>query len=530
MTLAFYAPGETAPAELAAADSFATLSALSALYADPDAESLFLVEIAAFDLDAGAAVDLYYATGEFATEPGDTPASQPYRAVVQQALEFERSLYRAGSIGGRSEAGFGQIVLVNAEADLDAWEHYAIDGRAITVRMGGPNFAYDDFGIVFKGIGDSVEFDTGVVRLNVRDRQFLFDVGVAMAIYAGTGGSEGGPEVEGKTRPRGWGVVHNASPAPYDTATPRYQAHYGSVDELTEVRDKGSALTQVMASPGVGEWLALTGSGVIELGNDPNGQVTVDFKGDDSGGYVETTADIVESIALNDVGLTAGDLNAASFADVNLRNSAAVGIYVAMGENPTAADLIDSLMNGIGGFWGMTRLDTLQIGIFSGPGTPVETYTEKDIDQFERLPTEKPIWRWRQGYQINYTIQPPDSLASGVSNADKATWSQPMLIYGVDDTSVQTAHLLAVDPEPALGHFDLRTDAKTEAERRLALFGGDYGIYRVRVRRRPFARNLNDTVLIEYPRYGFSAGRTALILTLRESAAAGTVEMEVFVL
>ena len=141
------------------------------LLSDPYAARHYLVELAPYDVVAGAVVNLYYSDHGFTTGPADAPAHRHFEARVVEALNFQRSMFRQGAIGGPSLPSFGEIRLNNADGGLDFFRNLAFDGRDVVVRLGGKGFAYADFGVVFRGTAHSAVVDEQQVAVRLRDLQ-----------------------------------------------------------------------------------------------------------------------------------------------------------------------------------------------------------------------------------------------------------------------------------------------------------------------------------------------------------------------
>ena len=160
------------------------------LLSDPYAARYYLVELSPYDLVAEAVVNLYYSDHGFTTGPADTPANRHFEARVIEALNFERSMFRPGAIGGPSLPSFGEIRLNNADGGLDTlFRNLAFDGRDVVVRLGGKGFAYADFGVVFRGTAHSAVIDEQQVVVRLRDLQYKLDAPLQPELYdpPGTG-------------------------------------------------------------------------------------------------------------------------------------------------------------------------------------------------------------------------------------------------------------------------------------------------------------------------------------------------------
>jgi hypothetical protein len=117
---------------------------------------LYLAEITAFDVDAGVTRVLRFSTGAgYTTRPSDSPADTRYEAVLEQPVELTRAAFAPGTTEGQTRIGFGDLVLLNPDGELDPILRYALDGREVTVRRAPVGTAaLSAFTVVFRGTAD----------------------------------------------------------------------------------------------------------------------------------------------------------------------------------------------------------------------------------------------------------------------------------------------------------------------------------------------------------------------------------------
>jgi hypothetical protein len=489
-------------AALADSDQDATAPALLSLGED----RIYLVEAMPYDPDLGAVVTLRFADRAFITKPSDDPANTPYPAAVETALEFERSIFAGADIGGRSSRGVGDVVLLNGDGALDGILDHAFDGREVTVRVGAPGAVLTDFSEILRGTAQGISWTPTEIRIQFRDKAALLDVPVQPALYAGTGGLEGGDDVKGRPKVRCYGVADNVTAVLLDAATRLYQVNDGPVSAIRAVYDKGSALTEVAAAPGVGEYTVSLAAGTFTLGGDPVGTVTADVDGDATGGtFVSSAAAIAKRVAR--VALADGEIDEGSFNVAANTSPAPVGLTITDGRS--VAEMLSELALTIGGYWGFSRVGQLELTVFAAPAAAADfTFTDADIIEIERLPTPPPLWRRRIAWGRNWTVQAGDALAEGVSTERRGYLAEPFRTATAAAATVKTRHLLAGDPETVTALFAEEADAQAEADRQLALYRVTRDLYRV-VARRPrlnaFGVGLGDTVAIRSDRFGLTA-------------------------
>src|SRR4051812_27662717 len=188
------------------------MTAFTDLLADFEAERRFLVVLEPYDPGTPGVVTLYYSSHGFNSEPSDTPSNQHYEPRLNTAYTFKRSLFQAGKLSGRSVANYGTLVLNNADGGLDDLVEYAWGGRRVRVYLGGADFALSEFGLIFDGTADSIEFGDDDLTVNLRDLAYKADRELQSLTFAGTGATEGSSDLAGKREPMLLGVGRFVAP------------------------------------------------------------------------------------------------------------------------------------------------------------------------------------------------------------------------------------------------------------------------------------------------------------------------------
>ena len=503
------------------------MSAFTDLLADPYAARRYLVILEPYDPGASAVVTLYHSDHGFVTKPTDSPASQYFEPRVVSALNFERHLFQRGLIGGRSIPNFGEIALANADGGLDGFLTFGWDDRRVRVFLGGDDFAYGDFGLVFDGTAEQIEVTDEVLTVRLRDWQHKLAKPVQGTLYAGTGGNEGGSDLTGVRKPLAFGRVLNIRPVMVDPGAGRYQVHDGAISDVDALYVGGIAYTRIVGTPTANQCAVDVATGFVTVGGAPlTEQVTCDVKGaKPSGTYLTTVADIVEEIVTSQGNLSAGDLDSASFMALNTANSNTVGAYIDGASNRTVLAVLDELIASIGGYYGFDRSGKFEVGRLVTPGgTPAATFSEVEILEIVRQATALPAHRVRLGYQPNGTVQAAFQLNAAVTAARRAFTARDVRYVTAEDGSVLAKHPLAGDLEINT-LLDGDTAATTEAARLLNLYGADRDLFRVRLKTQPFALELADPVRLVYPRFGLQAGKLFRIIGLVEDTALNQVEL-----
>lgn len=504
------------------------MTAFDDLIANPFSQKRYLAILEPYDTVTAGVISLYLGDAGFVTGPAESPANQYFEPRLVSALNFERHLFQSGGLGGRSTPGYGTLELNNADGGLDDWSSLAFDGRRVRVWLGGEGFAFADYGLIFDGTAEQIEFDDTLVRVLLRDLQRRFQSPVQATTYAGTGGLEGGDALKGKPKPLTFGRAFHVEPIAVDPVNLIYQVHDGAIEDVDAAYDQGLALTKAASPPTAGQFSVDVAAGTITLGTSPNGTVTADVRGDKTGAaYVETAADLVRRVATTRGDFTdPGDLDTASFTALNSVAPEPLGLHIA--QETEIQDVLDAIVEAVGGHYGFDRSGKLAVDRLDAPaGTAAASFGEAEILDLERQPTTLPIWRQRVGYQRYWRALRGADVAGAVSDAAKADLAEEYRLEEAEDSAVQTAYLLAEDDRRDVA-LALKTDAAAEASRLLGLFGVKRDLLRVRVKTQPFSLELGQTVAIGYPRHGLSTGRNFVVVGMVEDSAVNEVTLELW--
>lgn len=474
----------------------------------------------------GGAATLYYSSHGFTSLASDTPASLFYDGRVAAGITVERRIVGRDGIGGLSRV-FAEASLVNRDGALDTLARdYAVDGRKATLLIGPPDGARADYGVVFTGVVERMSATLARLVLQLSDGLVRIERPVNQTTYAGSGGLEGGADLKGKPKPKGYGKVFNVSPPLVDSTNLIYQVHDGVIKDVPAVRDRGVALTKVAGAPAAGQYQVDTAAGTFKLGATPAGTVTADVEGDaSSSGYVDRTADIV--LRLLAPVLNSSEINPTSFAMLNADAPASVGIWIGT-ESRSIADAVDELLAAIGAFGGFSRFGAFSVGVVSAPsGAPNVSLTEQDITGLEREPlpeaVEPILWRALVGYQKNYTVQ--NDFAASVPVATRTFAAEPARISKKEDTAIKSRRLLAREYGPTQGLYVNQSDADVEAQRLLDLWSAPRAPFRVMTRPAAMLLDLGDVLEIQHRRLGLAQGVAGRVL--RHKIADTRVELGV---
>lgn len=216
----------------------------AALLTQAALDTVHLVEIHAYDLDAEAEAPIYVSDRGYITAPDDDPSNRVYAPRLDLPPYFERSIPVSTEDGFRVRLTIDEVGLSNADGAFDdAVKRDAIDGRRVIVRLGSPGFAFADIITLFDGTAAAWRrADDGTVRLDLRDVGYRVEKPIQQTLYEGSGGLEGTEELRGKPKPLVYGYARNVTATLVDPARQIYQLHDGAVQRVTAVYDAGLPL------------------------------------------------------------------------------------------------------------------------------------------------------------------------------------------------------------------------------------------------------------------------------------------------
>ena len=135
------------------------MTAFDDLLADNFRKKIYLVEITNRNVTTDTLETLYYSSGglggksSYTTEPFASDANRYYQGRIADGVVtlLERAALQFGRTSGRTQIGFGELVLNNLDGGLDQFIDRAFNGHPIVIRLGGDDLTFDDFGTIFTG-------------------------------------------------------------------------------------------------------------------------------------------------------------------------------------------------------------------------------------------------------------------------------------------------------------------------------------------------------------------------------------------
>lgn len=534
-------------------------SLFAELLKDPDAQFINLIEIMPYDENLsnegsspeplgsvafgefgfnfnGGERTRYFSDVGFCTEPSDTPANTTYLALTSNALQFDVTILS----GEQFESGsptFGSIRILNGDAELDDMVDYYFGGRSVQVLAGTKELTRQQFEVVFNGLMTQPEFDENEIILNISDKSIIFDTEFEQNLYEGTGGLEGGDDLEGTVKPVVYGQCLNISPVLVDAGNLVYQIHDGTMSSVDAVYDKGVALTDggdvadiTIATPSAGQFVTQLSGGYIKLGSTPSGRITADFKGDASGsGYVNKSGDIAERIITTKLGsksLSSAEVDSGALNALDNTIDGIIGLYLT--DRTTALDILNSVINPVQAYWTFTRQGLFTVGVIDNPSaSAVYTIGEDQIVSYECLRVINPSWRLTVGYAQNWTAQTLDDVAAAATDDYKTFIEEQFRTIVSEERNVRTKSASAT--ERRFNTLLLNeADALQELTRIKRLYGVQRKVYRLEVKNLLYRVYIGDVIQLNTNRFSLSSGKNFIITAVGEDAETSTTILEVW--
>lgn len=479
---------------------------------------------------------IYVATEEFATEPGDNPASEPYEGTLQEIRNFKRSIL-GGSQIGEFAIGDGQLIISNVAGNRDDLiKQYSIAGQPVLVRVGRPgiDLVGTEFYTLFNGRASGWSVDQERFIVYLRDNGYRLDVPAQPNLYAGTGDAEGGDDLAGKPKPRALGYCLNVSPPMVIPNYRVFQVNDGIVNAITAVYDRAVLLAQgddystldglIAADTIAGTYDTCLAEGYFKI-SDLNGTITADVQGVKADGvFISATTDIIQYMITSTTDVSyPSEFDVASFTALKTTQPAPVGKWLGPDDTMTVRDVCAALMGGIGSWVGFLRSGKVYVKRFEAPsGTPVASFDDTDMVGNptssiirERLPTgASPAWRQRVMWKPNGTVQ--TDLAGSVDDDRRAFVAAAYRVAEASDIDVIIDYPDARDPDVIEAYFYNQSDALAEATRQFELSSVDRALYRMRLPRSALVLEIGSVIEVTFDRFDLEGGKLLIVVEITE--------------
>lgn len=499
----------------------------------------------------------YAATVPFITGSTDAPADTPFPDTLEGSLTFSRGLAASANGYGSYSENVSELSLINDGTydNVDAADY--VNGRSITCKIGkvispGVVDPYNSFLLLAAQIGTTWTPKRGSLLIEHTDNSAALDVPAQPHVYQGVGGLEGATDIQGERKPYALGNAFNASPKLVVAAEGLFQYHDGSGGHVTSVKDGAIALTfyadyatttllraalTTVPSPIVpGAYATCEAEGFFGLGGVAFKQITVDFTFTE-----QRTAELIKTLVLRSTTLTLSDFDLFTFDELNVAQPAPREYLLQ--DNDTVAGVLTALMNGIGGWWGLTTQGKLRVKRMELPSNiPAARYDLNggNLVEIDRAPLpngiDPPPRRRRITYAHNWTQQ--TDLYGYVSENNPSLAQYLATPYKIAPTldgesiAIVANYPLAPDPDPILGYLINPADATAEAERQLARDTAGAKLWTAKVKNAFMIHQIGEDAFFAdttaTPRLGLAAGMYAKIVDAKDDASDYSTELTVF--
>lgn len=482
----------------------------------------------------------------------------PYPPYISSAFDLDRSLtLTADALGGSLSAG--SITISNLGGSLDAVltsninDHLPVRIRAGQKKWDAARRIWTDpvsssLTPVFSGLGKGWTLDRTSAQIDLLDATYWLTGAMPIAIYGGTGQLDGDTNVVGRSVPRLRGEVRNITPTLIDSVNYVYQISDGpaSITALYEggyaggIRYGGIVEDLYAASPAPGTYTVQTGTNGtwMRLGTKPVYAITLDAEGYfRSGAAPSNVLDILRQFLLEDMLLPAAYIDP-EWGETSTMAPWPGGWFWDGSASVTGKDAVTSLLAGLGITLVPTRTGTLLPIRLLAPSIGDNVVAELTPDIITSLAgdaldssLDPPTWRWRIGYQHNFTVQ-----SAGTGLHPQITAAQQSFVAMQDRAavwysgSIKSAYRMPNDPDTVSTALSRQDDAALIAQRHGALWGTQRRLWAVSLPQfYAWQIELGDIVRLTAPAPGLEGGALGVVMGEQIRATDQTVTLQILV-
>lgn len=327
-----------------------------------------------------------------------------------------------GSFDGGSITSPSGTLEANIEA-IPSLPRLAIHDARIRIWGGELGDAFSSFVLTFDGrVKEQPSVDGGAMSISFGADDSWLDQPM-LATYAGTGGAEGGTDLEGQVKTLALGAPRFVPATLVDAVDNIYQlSGYGTLNGFEVAFERlnrfgapsANAATFAALKSGVvtrGQWATCRAQGFVKFGAPPEGLLSFHIQGDAVGGWSRLPGDIIRRIAT-----IAGGAARLSAADVAALNAARPWqLSIVVNAQTTARELIQRIAMSVNAVayvdWlGVLRLSAIGIGAASmtiaADGSSLPPVA--DVQQVE---TSAPYWKIAQGAAVTWQVHGLNDIA-----------------------------------------------------------------------------------------------------------------------
>lgn len=452
----------------------------------------------------------FLSTVPYTTLPTDSIPNKPHLPIVDGSFAFTEKL----SLDGNPSISVGDIELDNKDGMLDDWLNEVWVNRNIRVYIGDVSWKREDFFLVFNGVvADIGSRSRDKLNIMLRSKLDRLNTPVTESVPGGTT-----PNAE-RTLPLTFGECHNISPLLVDPANHVYQFHQGAAERVIEVRDNGVPVT----------FIPDLLNGKFTLTASPVGTITASVQGKTP--YTNTVAGIIKFLATGygtpEERFTEDDIDQDNFNSFDLAHPQPVGVY--LGDRANVLSVCLELAESVGAQLTVSNLGKLGLikieGFTSAENTiDLDNYEYGSLNISSRSDVVAGI---RLGYCRNWTVQ--ETLDTGIPPENKDMFGQEWLTVNTRDGAVATSYKLYAEPPQTDTLLLRKTDAQSEASRRLDIWKSPHNIFSINGYAELLKLKLGQAVILKGSRWGLQDGKVGQVVSLESNWITGRVGVEVMI-
>ncbi len=430
-----------------------------------------LVEISALDTASGSRVTLRLSSTQ---DPRVTALNNvPWRPAIKVLPELSHDFFDGDFTGAVSTGGMTMQVQLSALRRSDAnAAGYRYARAPVVVYAAEPGTAWP-WPVVFDGLIETGTIDKDVLALNCIVDVSPFEASALPAVYAGTGGIEGGADLKNRPKPLCLGAPRNVEPVLIDAVNRVYQfSAYGRIVDIEYVYERGAAYgaavadyadyaALVAATIPSGRWGACLNQGLIRLGADPTGPVTADIKGDfGSSTWWRTPGQCITRIlAINSI--DSSRIDSASLAALDtalaalLPDDGKMSLYLT--EQVKIIDLVERLVRPCNAHAGVSWTGKLFVARLGSIGSAAATLDalgrqKPPVLKVTEEATSAPYWRIEMGGVRSQRVHGAQEIAFFAELLEKGDYDGSETYREGNIVTNQGARWVYINPIPTAGN------------------------------------------------------------------------------
>jgi len=468
----------------------------------------------------------------------DPSAPGYYEDRILQLPTFQREISFGAALSGESSVKTDSLKLDNSDGSLDYLRDWGLAGQQAQFLIGDNGDVYTDFEILFTARLEQVLFDINTIEFQFHDRMEDLQKNIQSNKFAGTNPTpslssnrEGRDDLKGLPKPLVFGQVYNVSPPNVATEANVFQLNDGAYDNVVlydhgvvYTRDADYPTDDMSSTTAGGHYRANLAHGYLRSGSPtpvvaPAGSLTCDItKG--STAASRTAAQVALSIVTSTNGILLTDVQTSDVTNLDIKNSAEVGIWIR--DETTVLDAALEVLKSVGAWCGFDRFGKFRMMRLDIPSNPIVRLSDEvleagdiEINEIRMVPTKapdrgKPTYRVIVNYKKNYTVQAGDLVAGSVSTAQRNFLELEYRATDKADNSTTLANNPFASELTVQTLLTTLSDANTERDRLLALYSGRQDFFEIDVRLTKevvASIDIGKDITLKYPRFNYDSGR-----------------------